>query len=127
MIISGYQDPTLLGLMHLLTSPLLFYPCGSRGFWNTARHDSDYDFFIEDSDAVRQWLVDKGFIDKWSDAMAYYADANTLGVFHTGDVDVVLVKSVERRLRAREWIKQAGLPYNATKSWDHYYLEIAPV
>ena len=58
-IISG-KSPTVLERMG--DSPFHFYLTGSR-FFGTADERSDWDYFVDDSDEVRDFLQNLGFYD----------------------------------------------------------------
>mgnify|MGYP000864027683 CR=1 FL=1 len=64
-------------LFKLQNSDLDFYLTGSR-FFNNHRENSDYDFFVEDSPGVRQFLKSLGFSKLNNSA---YLDDNTVVVY----------------------------------------------
>lgn len=115
-------DRTLYALITLeRLSEYQFYPCGSRFFGDT-HHDSDYDFFIEDSEAVKHELCERGFRDQKFN----YPDHNSVCVMKLEEVHVITVRSVSARLAAQEYIIKNDLvrPKRDSHWWCKLYEEL---
>jgi hypothetical protein len=89
------------------TSEFVFHLTGSQFFGN-ARVDSDYDFLVQDSLQVREFLQDLGF-KKLSNND--YNDSSIVAVFRyyqgsARSVDVQCVKNVELKLKAQDLIRE---------------------
>lgn len=114
-------------LKYLTNSPYLFYLTGSR-YWGTNDSYSDWDFFVQDSEEVKQYLQNCEFykIDH------EYTDKNTIHVY--GDdptidncnINIQLVADAQVKNIAQKIIK-ALHPDNLTKDdrsrkriWDHW-------
>lgn len=65
-------------------SDFSFYLTGSR-FWGNTHSDSDWDFFTDDCEAVRQWLRQNGF-EHYRSTSSYAGDGQCNAVFVLGDV-----------------------------------------
>jgi len=83
---------------------------GSR-FFETEGYDSDWDFFTEDSDIVRNFLKDRGFMP----TLAYRGDATVEQVFQyqgealTIHVQLVGQEMIQVKETAQNIIKKCGL------------------
>lgn len=99
------SDPITQMIRQLEDSPFDFYLTGSRFFQNP-NHDSDWDFFVQDSKEVHQWLLKRGFRTL---SHAYvYRDKQTLHVFrfrHYPLIDVQCVHDVRIKRIAQEIIR----------------------
>ena len=88
-----------------------FYLTGSRYFGGDTK-DSDWDFFTADTETVRDWLWDQGFV-KLSNGYpegSYSHDGNTADVFrHYLGVDVALNKDIKKKTTAQDILYQSGL------------------
>lgn len=98
-------------------SEFSFHLTGSRYFGNS-KQNSDYDFMVEDSPEVQQFLNVLGFKKLEIDC---YDDAATSVVFNWSQgkqsVDVQCVKNIETKLRAQELLrKMYGCELPAEKS-----------
>lgn len=103
-------------LFQLEESHHTFYLTGSR-YFRTHRQDSDYDFFAQDTPALRSFLDSAGFRphnpldDEWMDT--YSLDPNIAHVmrwkFGFPHIDVQLVKDLELKRRAQGMIDALGL------------------
>jgi len=61
-----------------------FFLTGSR-FWGNTHPNSDWDFFVDDSDGVRQWLHAHGF-GLYKATSTYAGDGQCNAVYVLGDV-----------------------------------------
>jgi hypothetical protein len=96
-MISGVVDnPTVAKLQQ---SNFNFYLTGSR-FFETAKAESDYDFFVEASREVRRFLQSLGFFMDWS------ADYLEEVWAHSSHIHVQLVGDAEDKLAAQELIQE---------------------
>lgn len=96
---------TLRVLIALDVSEFDFYLTGSRYFGNV-RPKSDWDFFVDDSQKVREFLGSEGFIEQplWR---SEYLDQNTSAVFRKNGVDIQLVKDIQMKHVAQEILKKS--------------------
>lgn len=110
-------------LFELQNSDLDFYLTGSR-FFNNHRENSDYDFFVEDSPGVRQFLKSLGFSKLNNSA---YLDDNTVvvyrympksGYYITIDiqivVDAVKKQSIQNIMKYNDFILTGDKTYAKT-------------
>lgn len=110
-------------LFELQNSDLDFYLTGSR-FFNTHNNNSDYDFFVEDTPGVRQFLKSLGFSKLNNSA---YLDDNTVvvyrympksGYYITIDiqivVDAVKKQSVQNIMKYNDFILTGDKTYAKT-------------
>jgi predicted nucleotidyltransferase len=110
-------------LFKLQNSDLDFYLTGSR-FFNNHRENSDYDFFVEDSPGVRQFLKSLGFSKLNNSA---YLDDNTVvvyrympksGYYITIDiqivVDAVKKQSIQNIMKYNDFILTGDKTYAKT-------------
>lgn len=110
-------------LFELQNSDLDFYLTGSR-FFNNHRENSDYDFFVEDTPGVRQFLKSLGFSKLNNSA---YLDDNTVvvyrympksGYYITIDiqivVDAVKKQSVQNIMKYNDFILTGDKTYAKT-------------
>lgn len=116
------NDATLRGLLWIAKAPHTFVPCGSR-FFGDARPDSDFDFVVQEGSLDPRHLKQHGFTERWSHSRraSGYNDKNTVTVYQQGQAQIIFVKSLEKRLAAREWVKANGLDRNNTAVWDQFY------
>lgn len=103
--------------LQMETSEFSFHLTGSR-YFGGVHQDSDYDFMVEDSPEVQQFLRVLGFKKLEIDC---YDDAATSVVFNWSQgkqsVDVQCVKGLETKLRAQELLKRLyGCKLPAEKS-----------
>ena len=95
-------------LFELQKSPFHFHLTGSRFFGDCNPFSSDYDFFVQKSLEVIDFLRPLGFqlIDT-----AYDNDDQTINVMrhHKKGVDIQLVKNVDLKKRAQKAIKEKYL------------------
>jgi len=110
-------------LFKLQNSDLDFYLTGSR-FFNNHRENSDYDFFVEDTPGVRQFLKSLGFSKLNNSA---YLDDNTVvvyrympksGYYITIDiqivVDAVKKQSIQNIMKYNDFILTGDKTYAKT-------------
>jgi hypothetical protein len=128
-MINNTPDLTITAIRFLEAAPFTFYPCGSRWF-EDATETSDFDFFIQDSPAVREWLDASKLFRKRG--VPKYSDVNTICVYGVGSkkpgpVHVILVKSADARLDAQRVF--SGRPKwqrKLTPEWNKVYAQVAP-
>lgn len=107
-------------LFKLQNSDLDFYLTGSR-FFNTNNKNSDYDFFVEDTPGVRQFLKSLGF-EKLNNST--YLDNNTIIVYRYMSrknhidiqivVDAVKKQSVQNIMKYNDFILTGDKTYAKT-------------
>jgi hypothetical protein len=91
--------PVELVLLH--KAPLEFILTGSH-YFGGATMNSDYDFFVQASLAVTDWLEDNG----WKKTIAEpYSDINTVSVYKRGPVHVQVTYDSAWKGIVQEWIK----------------------
>ena len=126
------QDAALLTILNLDESKHLFYPCGSR-YFGYFSPESDYDFFFEKSRDVSAYLLDNCFVA--ANMHSCYMDVNTLGIFSSGQVHVMEVKSAKNRMAVQDYIfterkKSESPDFRPPKGdrdwWNKRYCEIFP-
>jgi hypothetical protein len=106
------------------------YLTGSR-FFNTEGPQSDWDFFVENTEKIESILKELEFeaLEKY-DGYAY--DLNTAKIFRRkfpkGDqIDIQLAKNVQLRIDAQKLIKESQIPLHkmnrgqAQKLWNLVY------
>lgn len=123
MIDSDFSDESLAALLVVFKSAAKFTVCGSR-FFGDAKDTSDYDFFTGPEFSGVDWLLTNGWKKSKSDE-AGYLDVNTIHILQRGNVQIMVCESVERRIKAREWIVAKGLNRHKTESWEKAYEAIA--
>lgn len=102
-----------------------FHLTGSQ-FFGGARSDSDWDFYVQDSDDVKRWLDKKGFfrvpaMDK--DIPGSYQDTNTVDVFrHECGIDIQVQEDVRIKMIAHEIIDANALKDAKLKRYDHLHI-----
>ena len=102
-------------LAALKEAPFEFHLTGSRFFGN-AHHDSDWDFFTEDSIEVREFLQNQGF-ENLNDKLEvnpkdlYREDPNIATVFESvfAKVQVQLVQNVGQKIVAQDILKESPI------------------
>ena len=109
----------------LQNAPFWVYQTGSRSFGYATPH-SDWDFYTINNAEVLMWLQANGFAPLASPTNPYYEhDLNLAVVYRCGNVDVQLVKSVEKKFLAQEIIKSWKLgkliKSYAHKAWNNAY------
>jgi len=124
-----YPIPTIIREME--KSEFDFFLTGSR-FWGNPLPGSDWDFFVNDSSAVRQWLTENHFSicqgdghypeDKYTNAVFSFEG----GEFHDSPVQVQVVKSAQIKNKIQEHLFKLypeGIvgKGNATKIWESAY------
>lgn len=77
------KTPTVV--FKLVSSDYKFYATGSR-YWGNSHDRSDWDFFVQDSTEVRDYLASLGFVTDI--ARHYDADRHCRAVFVYGDEDI---------------------------------------
>lgn len=107
MIFTPDLNLTEEALMDIRESQFVFFLTGSR-FFETAKADSDYDFFLQDSEDVRDWLDDHAF-EEVSEESLVYPDPLTGGVYKKGEVHVQLTIDAALKRRIQECLKESGL------------------
>lgn len=118
MITGTYADKTLTAITQVIASGVPFIVCGSR-FFGDANDESDFDFVTEDESIV-DLLLSVGWVKSKSDE-AGYLDSNTGHVLNFGKVQVIVAKSIERRIKARDYIVSHGLKRSKTEDWEKAY------
>lgn len=116
---------TKLSTLELMEkSEFNFHLTGSR-FFGTATEKSDYDFFIEDSEAVRTQLIKWRFYIESTGIT--YADTQTIRIYkHPDNIHIQLVRNVPLKEKAQSILKdfyRKGNNYRMTKPqlrriWD---------
>jgi hypothetical protein len=100
----------------LQESPYMFYLTGSRAGLGTPREDSDWDFFTQDNDEVREWLRNQGYR---LHSVGYTDDPQIATVFRfdgsTISVDVQLIVDVSKKQRAQAAINKHHAIYGLNK------------
>lgn len=110
---TGPQTVALLEpIREVVDSSLGFYLTGSRLFGGP-RVDSDWDFFIQDTEEVRLWLHQGGFVPEGiSHRMNSYPDDPSIAnVYFKGNLQVQLVRNAELKNKAQ--LLLLSLPYSA--------------
>lgn len=105
MIVTGIEYnklPTMISVTMAASPDFTFYLTGSR-FWGTAKDNSDWDLFVEDSDEIRNWLFQMGFC---SHRNRYAGDKECSGVLEyvssVGHViQVQLVRNILKKRKAQ--------------------------
>jgi hypothetical protein len=92
--------------------PEVFYLTGSR-FFGTAKKDSDWDFFAQDSHSLVQVLIQLGFKVI---ALSDYKDKNSALILKMDDVHVQLVKDSALKDRAQKILLESGVMKNTPKT-----------
>lgn len=98
-------------LFTLNSSKFEFHLTGSR-YFGTANEYSDWDFFVQDSEEVRQFLLNNGFQYNEKELKEpAYSDENTARVFsntllNSQQIDIQLQYDVERRVKAQLILEQ---------------------
>lgn len=114
-------------LMLIQTSPFDFTLTGSR-FFNTARVDSDWDFFVQEDKisreekGVRGWLSDNGFFPV---PTSRYMDILTIEVWRKEGCDVQIVKDANAKVKVQEVLKASHLSLSKGVSWTTAIWNIA--
>lgn len=110
-------------IFQIANSPLQFQLCGSRHYGDAKGEGSDYDFVIEETDSLGlgDKLVKAGWSMPWSKREPAYKDSNTMTLYQLGAVQIIIVKSVARRLEARRHIKERGLDRHDARHWQEFY------
>lgn len=117
MIIYGNNN-LLNKLTELASSPFEFYPTGSRHLGG-ARQDSDWDFFVEDSNEVRSYLEEIGFTQIFHNR--YADDPQIVSLFRfswstTSYIDVQVVQDSSKKWLIQQVLDETGALRNVTRS-----------
>lgn len=108
-------------VVKMIESEHNFHLTGSRFFGNST-NQSDWDFFIQDSPQVRNWLVANNF--KINKNSKYYSDDSCVDVYryYITDykidahwIDVQIVNDVSLKIKAQDLIKLT-VPPNALEN-----------
>jgi len=118
MIRTDFKDETLDALRFIISCQDEFIVCGSR-YFGDAKPNSDYDFVTEDV-RIYDFLITQGWECSKSEKLEYL-DSNTLHVIGKAKVQIIIAKSLSRRVAAREWIVANGRDRHKTESWDDAY------
>lgn len=100
-------SPLIVSVFAEMQTPqFVFHLTGSQFFGN-ARADSDYDFLVQDSLEVREFLQSLGFKKLYNSG---YDDSSIVAVFHyhgvnEPSVDVQCVENLEVKLKAQGIIR----------------------
>jgi len=105
---------TALGKSHYT-----FYLTGSR-YFGFARDNSDYDFYVQDSRPVREFLENEGFTTLLPQSHNY-KDHNCAVVFRKENVDIQLVYNISYKHAAQKAIKEAGVLMPGREHWEVAY------
>lgn len=110
----------------LVPTPQAFYLTGSRAM-GFPTPESDWDYFTQDTEEIREWLVDRGFT-----LVACPSYLDTVAVYRRGglmNIDVQLVDDVEVKLVAQSRLKKLFLPasYLRDKVLMRYFWRLALV
>ena len=122
-------DPLIKGLCALEYSKFDFHLTGSR-FFGTQTENSDFDFFVEYSTQVEEYLKENNFFGYNSG----YEDTETMMVYNyqVGDtrIDVQLVKNASTKAMIQEVLKShplvvqmmsRGMKDDRTAMWNLMY------
>ena len=104
-----------------------FYLTGSRRF-GTANRFSDYDFYTQDTQEVRDFLLQNDFLTIESS----YFDSNCTLVMRRENVDVQLRRNIELYTRAVEYLEKCpylldGTPQERTNVWNKVMRGLSPL
>lgn len=110
------KETVLDSLRH---STLSFYLTGSR-YFGGATDGSDWDFFCQHSEEVRNFLCSIGFYPLSEDA--YSGDMNIVEIYRYSSseitVDVQMQKDLLKKKRAQDRIKKMGIsPKSFPEKW----------
>jgi hypothetical protein len=99
-------------VVKMMESEHRFHLTGSRYFGNST-NQSDWDFFVQDSDGVRNWLDANGF--KINKNSKYYSDGFCVDVYRLNItyynwIDVQVVSDSVLKLKAQDLIKKTVPP-----------------
>ena len=108
------KDITILGQME--NCLYIFHVTGSH-YFGTAKKGSDLDFFVQDCEAVRQWLLNHGF-RKLSDGTEYTLDDQTHLVMYQSNIQIQLVEDSDVKKQAQELLFRMDMFRNLTKEYD---------
>lgn len=87
-------DIPITALESLRCGPFMFELTGSRKlFPNYIQRDSDWDFFVEDSEEVRKFLEGQGYK---VNSVSHYLDTELVIVYSKDNVDVQLRKNSQK-------------------------------
>lgn len=121
-MIHSAQLPCIAALHN---SIYLFYLTGSRFFQKYAE-GSDWDFFVEDSPGLVEYLESVGFLKS---SKGTYASKEILAVYkHREGVDVQIVVNAAAKEKVQQKMLAAGLTpilYATTKAQRSFYWTIA--
>jgi len=120
MITGDFNDQTLRALAWCFSTPHVLTPCGSR-YFGDAKDFSDFDFVSEEGAISSAEFEASGFTERWDEEKKRYADLNSVGCWQAGKVQVIICKSLERRLAARRHIQANGLNRKDINVWDEFY------
>jgi len=125
----AYPIPAIIKEMD--KSEFNFFLTGSR-FWGNPQPGSDWDFFVDDSSAVRQWLEKNKFLlcpgndlyseDKYTNGVFSFSN----GEFHDPQVQIQVVKSASIKNSIQKQLFKLypdGISGkgNAVKIWENAY------
>jgi hypothetical protein len=111
MIGDGYAiilDDTAGIVAEMVESEWIFHLTGSR-YFQVDEIILDYDFFVQESEGVRNWLKKRRFRKTWENIESNYADPSTLEVWSRGDICVQLVENAVAKGEIQDKIKKNGL------------------
>lgn len=118
MIQGTYSDETLSAISQVIKLENAFIVCGSR-FFGDAKDTSDFDFVTEDIGLI-DLLMAAGWVKSKSDENEYL-DSNTVRILNRGNVQIIFAESVERRIKARDYIVANRLDRSKTEDWEKAY------
>lgn len=96
-------DDTQLGLYALQQSPYMFYLTGSRAFSTVVAENTDYDFFIQDSVQVQDWLKLNGF-HSLSKNNGYRGACEINAIYGRAKIHVQLVLNEDKKMLIQKQI-----------------------
>ena len=89
MILNNAKDNSLFKIIHLLMgAPFDFYLTGSR-FFGGATINSDYDFFVKESPALRLFLAKNGFLP---DTHARYVEDMSYTTIYMIEIETSIIQ-----------------------------------
>ena len=98
--VNNAEQSVVFAQMH--NAPFVFFLTGSR-FFETYTSKSDYDFFVKDSDQLRNWLMQNGFNRQKCHS---YGSQDILAIYKFNNIHVQVVEDPELKDKIQHVLKK---------------------
>jgi hypothetical protein len=121
MIVNQRHVDSTIGKME--GSNFEFHLTGSR-FFGGFKPSSDWDYFVQDSNEVRDFLVNIGF-DMQEDPIFAYDDITIVSLFTKNDIHVQIVQNAKLKAEAQQLLSEFAKIKAVPKEYRRYFWNFA--